>query len=77
MAPKKQSTIASMLYASNPPGTLQKANNSNSNDDATPNTRNQGKRMHNYKELNDHGLADALEQETPSRLTKKSQQSSS
>ena len=32
--------------------------------------------MHDYKELNDHGLADASEQETPSRPTKKSQQSS-
>jgi hypothetical protein len=76
MAPKKQSTIALMLNASNPLGTPQKANNSNSNDNTTPNTRNQGKRIHNYKELNDHGLANALEQETPSRLTKKSQQSS-
>jgi hypothetical protein len=26
--------------------------------------------MHDYKELNDHGVADALEQETPSRPTK-------
>jgi hypothetical protein len=77
MAPKKQSTIASMLNASYPPGTLQKANNSNSNNDTTPNTRNQGKRMHDYKELNDHGLADALDQETPSCPTKKSRQSSS
>jgi len=72
MASKKQSTIASMLNASNSLGTPQKANNSNSNNDTTPNTRNQGKRMHDYKELNDYGLANALEQETPSRLTKKS-----
>lgn len=76
MDPKKQSTIASMLNTSNLLGAPQKANNSNSNDDTTPNTRNKGKRMHNYKELNDYGLADASEQETPSRPTKKTRQSS-